>query len=148
MTNEEFQKLVLNKLTHLEDGLHSFDKRQQSFENKLENFENKLENFEDKLQRFDERQQQFEAKLQRFDERQQQFEKGLNNLNEKTQRLEDGQLHLAKRIDTIYEQTAILLEFRSEVNAKLDKIIEDNKSIYEVLGEHEVAIRTLRRRPV
>ena len=35
-----------------------------------------------------------------------------------------------------------------EIKAKLNKLIEDNKSTYEVLGGHEVAIRSLQRRPV
>ena len=52
------------------------------------------------------------------------------------------------KLNAVYSQTAMLTEFKTEVNAKLDKIIEDNRSIYEILGEHEVAIRTLRRRPV
>ncbi len=69
---------------------------------------------------------------------------------------------IVKKLDAVYEQTANLVEFRTEVNAqleiiskrldvtteKIDTIIEDNKSIHELLGEHEVSIRTLRRKPV
>lgn len=51
-------------------------------------------------------------------------------------------------MDAIFDQTTSLTEFRTEVNIKLDNLIEDNKSIHEMLGEHEIAIRTLRRRPV
>ncbi|MBA1337224.1 MAG: hypothetical protein HPY66_0384 [Firmicutes bacterium] len=35
-----------------------------------------------------------------------------------------------------------------EIESRLNALIEDNKSIHEVLGEHEISIRTLRRRPV
>lgn len=35
-----------------------------------------------------------------------------------------------------------------ELEAKLNLLAEDQQSIKEVLGEHEVAIRSLRRRPV
>ncbi|MCX7842021.1 MAG: hypothetical protein N2489_02995 [Clostridia bacterium] len=35
-----------------------------------------------------------------------------------------------------------------QLEAKIDYLIEDNKSIHEILGEHEVSIRSLRRRPV
>ncbi|HCJ58185.1 hypothetical protein SDC9_176900 [bioreactor metagenome] len=55
---------------------------------------------------------------------------------------------LKKEVAGIKNHTASLMEFRTEVNAKLDAMIEDNKSIHELLGEHEVSIRTLRRRPV
>ncbi|MCQ1528821.1 hypothetical protein [Lutispora saccharofermentans] len=67
-----------------------------------------------------------------------------------------------KEVNGIKNHTASLMEFRTEVNAqletinkrldttneKIDTIIEDNKSIHGLLGEHEVAIRTLRRKPV
>lgn len=31
---------------------------------------------------------------------------------------------------------------------KVEQILEDQKSIHEILGDHEVSIRTLRRNPV
>ena len=35
-----------------------------------------------------------------------------------------------------------------ENSKKLDALAEDQKSIHEILGDHEVSIRTLRRKPV
>ena len=35
-----------------------------------------------------------------------------------------------------------------ETNLNVKQILDDQKSIHEILGEHEVAIRTLRRKPV
>jgi hypothetical protein len=55
---------------------------------------------------------------------------------------------LVVKIDAIFEQTARLTEYHEETTLKLDLIIEDQKSIYEIIGEHEVAIRTLRRKAV
>ena len=52
------------------------------------------------------------------------------------------------QLKSLNDQTANLTEFRTEVNMKLDSIIDDNKSINEIVGEHEVSIRTLRRRVV
>ncbi len=52
---------------------------------------------------------------------------------------------LNRAVDAIYEQTADLTEFKSETIFKLDEIMENNKSFYEIIGEHEVAIRNLRR---
>ena len=72
----------------------------------------------------------------------------LGRLKEGQKSLEEGQNRIEKKLDAVYDQTAFLTEFRTEANAKLDNIIEDNKSIHEMLGEHEVSIRTLRRRPV
>ena len=74
---------------------------------------------------------------------------------EKLSNMDAKMSSLEKKLDAVNEQTANLLEFKIEVkenlkdlNAKLDTLIEDNKSIYGMLGEHEIAIRTLRRRPV
>jgi len=73
---------------------------------------------------------------------------GQKRLEERQGVLEEGQKRLENKLDAVYEQTAILTEFRAEANMKLDSIIEDNKSIHEMLGEHEISIRTLRRKPV
>lgn len=35
-----------------------------------------------------------------------------------------------------------------ETNQDVKQVLDDQKSIHEILGEHEVAIRTLRRKPV
>ena len=53
-----------------------------------------------------------------------------------------------KTLKIVYDHVGTLTEFRTEVNMKLNSILEDNKSIHELLGEHEVSIRTMRRRPV
>ena len=113
MSNEEFQKLLLEELRSLKEGQRKFEAR--------------LDKFEENLIKFDERQERFDERQERFDERQERFE---------------------KKLDAVIEQTAQLVEFRTEVNIKLDNIIEDNKSIHEMLGEHEVSIRTLKRKVV
>lgn len=52
---------------------------------------------------------------------------------------------LEKTVNAIHEQTEKSTEFKEEANKKLDTLIEDNKSIHGIIGEHEVSIRTLRR---
>jgi predicted nucleic acid-binding Zn-ribbon protein len=63
-------------------------------------------------------------------------------------KLEERQDRLEKKLDVVYDQTVKLTEFYADINMKLDNVIEDSKSIHEILGEHEVSIRTLRRKPV
>lgn len=41
-------------------------------------------------------------------------------------------------------QIQVLEELRN-IKSDINDIIEDNKSIHEILGEHEISIRTLRR---
>lgn len=52
------------------------------------------------------------------------------------------------RQDGIFEETAFLTEFRFETLSILNELKENQKSMYELLGEHDIQIRSLRRRPV
>lgn len=47
--------------------------------------------------------------------------------------------------DAIMEQTAGLLEFRSQMLADIQAIKETEKSLVQIVGEHEVYIRNLQR---
>lgn len=70
----------------------------------------------------------------------------LRSLRQGQDRIEGLLAVISKRLDAVYEQTADLTEFRTALNEELDDIVENNKSVSEVIGEHEIAIRTLRRR--
>jgi len=50
------------------------------------------------------------------------------------------------RQDVIFEQTAGLLEFRTETKARLQDIQDSQLATSHILGEHETTIRNLRRR--
>ncbi|SHD76267.1 hypothetical protein [Schnuerera ultunensis] len=41
-----------------------------------------------------------------------------------------------------------MTEFREEINAKLDTVIEENEILKELIGKHEVDIRRIQRRIV
>ncbi|PYG87442.1 hypothetical protein LY28_02112 [Ruminiclostridium sufflavum DSM 19573] len=120
MTNEEFQNLVLEELRSIKIDIRGLKEGQR----KLEQGQSSLEEGQRKL------------------------EQGQSSLEEGQRKLEQGQKRLENKLDAVYNQTADLTEFRTEANMKLDSIIENNKSIHEMLGEHEISIRTLRRKPV
>jgi hypothetical protein len=52
------------------------------------------------------------------------------------------------RQEVIFEQTAGLLEFRTETKAILLDIQDSQMATSHILGEHEISIRNLRRRLV
>ena len=99
MTNEEFQKIVLEELKSLKEG-------------------------------------------------QKNLEEGQKSLGKGQRNLEEGQREIKKELKAITAQTADLTEFREEINAKLDTIIEENEILKELIGKHEVDIRRLQRRIV
>lgn len=60
--------------------------------------------------------------------------------------LESSVDQIKTRQEVIIEQTAGLLEFKTETKAILEELQENQLSITHILGEHEVDIRGLRRR--
>lgn len=111
MTNEEFQKIVLEELRGLKEG-----------------------------------QEQLVSRMEQLETGQEQLVGRIERLEIGQKQLEVGQGEIRKDIKSIIEQTADLTEFRQETNEKLDSLMEDNKSICQILGEHEVSIRTVRRK--
>lgn len=120
MTNEEFQILVVDELRSIKGDLTTLKEGQKALE-------------------------QGQVSLEQG---QVSFDQRLVSIEQRMVALEDGQNRIEKKLDAVYDQTANLTEFRTEANMKLNHIIEDNKSIHEILGEHEISIRTLRRKPV
>ncbi|QHA01533.1 hypothetical protein [Dehalobacter restrictus] len=124
MSNDEFQTIVLHEIREMKKDIS---------------------------QRFDGVDQRFDGIDQRFDGIDQRFVGIDQRLDGIDQRLDSMDQRLGKvehKLDVVVEQTAGLMEFRTETNHKLDKISDDQKSIIQVLGEHEISIRSLQRRPV
>ncbi|WP_141690684.1 hypothetical protein [Dehalobacter sp. TeCB1] len=124
MSNDEFQTIVLREIREMKKDIS--------------------QRFDGIDQRFDAIDQRFVGIDQRLDGIDQRFD-GID------QRLDSMDQRLGKvehKLDVVVEQTAGLMEFRTETNHKLDKISDDQKSIIQVLGEHEISIRSLQRRPV
>ncbi len=51
----------------------------------------------------------------------------------------------ARKLDAVFEQTGLLTEFKTEVIERLNKIASDNLSLQHIIGEHDVAIRSMQR---
>ena len=125
MTNEEFQKIVLDEIKALRGEVAEI-KHGQS---KLEEGQLKLEQGQLKLE---------EGQL-KLEQRQLKLEEGQF-------KLEQGQEEIKRDLKAIIEQTVDLTEFRQKANEKLDTLIEENDIIKEINGRHEVDIRRLKRR--
>lgn len=124
MTNEEFQRAVLEKLGNLEAG-------QKNLEGSVSNLEKGQRNLEVSVKDLEVGQKNLEVIVKGL-------EKGQKDLEVIVKGLE-------KSLGAVIEQTADLTEFREEVKDNLNTLLEENLSIHGILGEHEVAIRTIRR---
>lgn len=69
-------------------------------------------------------------------------------LKTRMRNLEKSVDQIKTRQDVIFEQTAGLLEFRTETRAILLDIQDSQLATSHILGEHEISIRNLRRRTV
>ena len=57
----------------------------------------------------------------------------IKSMNERLTGLEEGQKRIEKKLDSVYEQTADLTEFRTDTTSKLDKLINVTKdNCYEI----------------
>ena len=70
----------------------------------------------------------------------------MDKIEDKVGKLEEGQGGILHSLDGLIEQTASLTEFRVEVNAKLDRIIDENRVFKEIIGRHEVDIEMLKKK--
>ena len=127
MSNEEFQKIVLEELRGLKEG-------QEQLVGRMEQLEIGQEQLVGRIEQLEIGQKQLVSRIEQLEIGQKQ--------------LKIGQGEIRKDIKAVIEQTAYLTEFRQETNEKLDSLVEDNRSICEILGEHEVSIRTVRRKIV
>ncbi|PKM83757.1 MAG: hypothetical protein CVU88_01345 [Firmicutes bacterium HGW-Firmicutes-13] len=69
-----------------------------------------------------------------------------SGLDQKFSGLEEKVDRMEVRLNSVFEQTAGLLEFKTETSQKLEDLIEKMACIYELLGEHDIAIKRLRRK--
>ena len=139
MTNEEFQKIVLEELRGLKEG-------QEQLVGRMEQLETGQEQLVSRMEQLETGQEQLVGRMERLETGQEQLVGRIERLEIGQKQLEVGQGEIRKDIKSIIEQTADLTEFRQETNEKLDSLMEDNKSICQILGEHEVSIRTVRRK--
>ena len=115
MTNEEFQKIVLEELRDLNGKVDKLDQGQV---------------------RLEERQTKLEEGQVRLEERQTKLEERQAKLEERQIKLEEGQEEIKRDLKAICEQTADLTEFREEINVKIDKLTEDFSTIEMVTSKN------------
>jgi archaellum component FlaC len=76
------------------------------------------------------------------------IENRLEKVESKIERVENRLEKVETKLDAVHEQTAILTEFRTDTNMKLDYLLEQNTAMHEIIGRHEIAITMLKRKAV
>jgi peptidoglycan hydrolase CwlO-like protein len=146
LTNEKFQEIVLIELRDLKEGQKRLEKGQGSLEErqtKLETGQNKLE---ERLGKLEEGQTRLEESYTKLEGSYNRLEESYTKLEDSYTRLDERQTRFEKKLDIVYDQTVFLSECYTDLNKKLDTLHNDFKSIHQIIGEHEISIRTLRRK--
>ena len=140
MTNEEFQKLVLEKLTGLEQGQSKLGEGQV----KLEQRQAKLEEGQVKLEQ---RQAKLEEGQVKLEQRQVKLEEGQVKLEQRQAKLEERQVKLEKRIDEVESTLTAKID---ALDAKVERYgqsqQDDVKGLLEVMNkklDHISAVQTI-----
>ncbi len=104
------------------------------------NFEERLDGIEERMGAFEERQERFEVKFEDIERRQKKFEKEFEDIEKWQEKFERKFDNLSVKTESIFEQTARLTEFRTEVNEKLDNIQNsiDFLTQKEAVNEREI----------
>lgn len=126
MENEKFQGLVLEHLARITQEVTELKNGQQRLESRMDAVELRLDKIDSCLDKIDSRLDNVESRLDKIESRLDNVESRLNTAEQ--------------NLGLIKEQTAILLEFRTEINAKVDKLTEDVHFIKhkEHLNEEEL----------
>ena len=117
----------------------------QNVKSEVENVKSELGKVKTEVESVKDELQTVKSQLNsRFDS----LETRMSSSEEKMSSMEANFMEVKDKLKVIEGQTACLSESHHETNVKLDRLIESQRSIHEILGEHEVSIRTLRRKPV
>lgn len=110
MTNDDFQRIVLEELRGLRTDVGGLKEGQNGLDSRMTSLDSRM-----------------------------------TSLDSRMTSLEIGQRQIVEKVDAVWEQTAILTEFKVEVNQKLDILIEENRAIKEIIGVHEVDLRRIKK---
>lgn len=116
-----------SKLDLILDKIQSMGSQNQSIENKMKSMENKMQSMESTVQTMN----------IRMEENIQITKAILHRQEEADAKIEGLSLDLAKLHGEV-----------TSVKSSVSKLTEDQKSIHELLGEHEISIRSIRRKTI
>ena len=118
--------LILNELQSVKDGMDSMNSEMQSMKGEINSMNGEINSIKDEMNMM----------KSQLDENTK-LTKAIYHRQETDAKLESMSL----------ENVKINAELVS-INENITQLINDQKSINELLGEHEISIRTLRRKPM
>ncbi len=125
MSEQEFQNIVLKQLSDLTQGMHRLETDVSGLKTDVSGLKTNVTELKTNV---------IELK------------QDVSGLKADISALKEDSQELKRRISSIEEQTGGLLEWRYLVDKTLNEIKEERISFFELLGEHDIQIRSLRRK--
>ncbi|WP_141432221.1 hypothetical protein [Bacillus sp. 03113] len=136
---------ILEKLNTMEAQTN---KRFDEIDARFEKIDLRFENIDKRFESMDKRFEKIEFRLDGIENKQLLIKTQLSETNQVVRALFNRQEETDAKLDAL-SMDVQKLHGKAEMHQQtLSNIIENQKSIYEILGDHEVAIRNFRRGPV
>ncbi|HLR35247.1 MAG TPA: hypothetical protein VK071_07985 [Tissierellales bacterium] len=146
MTQEEFQKTVLNELKGLREDVTGLKEGVGGLKGDVGGLKEDVAGLKGDVRALKEEQKQLISRVGAL-------EKGQKELTSKVGALEKGQKELTrkvdimdKKIDIIYDQIACLTEFKEKITKDIETNKADNEVLKEMVARHEIEIKSLEKR--
>ncbi|MCL1632762.1 hypothetical protein M3N64_12610 [Sporolactobacillus sp. CPB3-1] len=151
---------ILDKLTgmdarfdHLEMRLDRVEARLDQIETRMDRIESRMDQIETRMDRIESRMDQIEIRMDQLEEKQDLMQEQLNETNRVLKAVYDRQEVSDAKLVALSSDVDSLHGYVKKINTKvdlnqksMDKMLENQAAIFEMLGEHDVAIRTLKKK--
>ncbi|MCM3379571.1 hypothetical protein MHB73_20355 [Bacillus sp. FSL K6-6483] len=132
LEERELLKLILEKTVATEKNVKELAARLGGLEKRFDSLEGRIDGLE---KRFDGLEGRIDGLEKRFDG----LEERIDGLEKRFQRVEND-------VNKLKEEQGMIKQAVMETNKNVKQLLENQKSTYEILSEHDVAIRAIRRR--
>ncbi|GAY78855.1 hypothetical protein [Sporolactobacillus inulinus] len=137
--SEKVLELILDKLTSMDDRMGNMEMRMDNMEMRMGNMEMRMGNMEMRMDHMEEKQDLMQTQLDETSrilkavyDRQEVSDAKLTALSSDVDKLHGYVKKIDKKVDRNQQS--------------LDKMIENQAAIFEMLGEHDVSIRALKKK--
>ena len=144
VTEKKLFEILLDKMTGLEDKIDGLEDNIAGLEDNIAGLEDKIDGLGEKMDGMEKRMGSIEVRMDGMEERMGSIEVRMDGM-EKRMATKDDVKELSRRMNAIYEQTAMLTEFRTETNNKLGDISNTIEFLMHKSSQTEKEIYTIKK---
>ena len=137
VTEKKLFEILLDKMTGLEDKIDGLGEKMDGMEKRMGSIEVRMDGMEERMG-------SIEVRMDGMEKRMGSIEVRMDGM-EKRMATKDDVKELSRRMNAIYEQTAMLTEFRTETNNKLGDISNTIEFLMHKSSQTEKEIYTIKK---